>query len=304
MKSVRLKRRNHTKRRKLTKGRKLRKGGNGSSSSSSKVSFNSLKRLIIELKEWRGLLIEEEMDPGTNDPEELKGDIDRNIDKILSVFKNNRIDLSQLTQQETDLLLHLIIGITDNFDDNAEIDNQIVEAYAQAYLRYKDTNNSSILDIEHLNSEIEDINSLIEAIESGEDDVYENDDDKEEAVQHYMNQIENIKKILNIFIAEKTHMVKSISLFPKEKDHGPNALSTERGLLPDAHVAHIMSYLIPNYKHVATEPMQHSRVISNTLENIKTMPSRKKTQIDVPYSEVDGGRKRTMRKRKSIRRRK
>jgi hypothetical protein len=57
MKSFRLKRRKHT---------KSRKGGNGNSSSSSspQVSFNDLKKLFIELKVCRGLLIKEEMEPG------------------------------------------------------------------------------------------------------------------------------------------------------------------------------------------------------------------------------------------------
>ena len=178
-----------------------------------------------------------------------------------SLFKNNRIDLSHLTHQQTDLLLHLIIGITDNFDDdNAEIDNQIVEAYAQAYLRYKDTHNSSMLEIEHLKSEIENINSLIESIESGEDDVYENDDDKEEAVQHYMNQIENIKKILNIFIAEKSLMVSKTSFLPKEKypGRGEQITSTDRGLLPDLPFAHVMGYHVgPEYRHESSQPVPH-----------------------------------------------
>lgn len=237
------------------------------------------------------------MDPGTNDPEELQEDIDRNIDKILSVFNENRIDLSKLTQQETDLLLHLIIGITDNFDDdNAEIDNQIVKAYAQAYLRYKDTHNSSMLEIEHLKSEIENINSLIEAIESGEDDVYENDDDKEEAVQMYMNQIENIKKILNIFIAEKSLMVSKMSFLPKEKypGRGQQITSTNRGLLPDPLFAHVMGYHVgPEYKNISSHPHSHP-ILGSDLNTSSSSSSSKK----------GGRRRRKTIKRKTMRRRK
>jgi hypothetical protein len=297
MKSFRLKTRKH-------RSRKLRKGGNGpSSSSSSQVSFQELYILIYQLKGLRGLLIEEEMDPGTNDPEELKEDIERNVETILSIFNGNKINLSQLTDQQTDELLQLIIGITDNFDeDNEEIDNQIVEAYAQAYLRYKDTHNSSLLEIEYLNNEIEEKNNLIEMIETGEDDAYDNDEDKEEAVQMYQNQIENIQKIRDIFIAEKKRMVNTMSFLPKEKDPGLKALSTDRGLLPDPQVAHVMSYLIPNYKNKAEEPTQHSTVISNSLENIKTMPSRSEKGGRRRSRKIRSRKIRRTMRRKSIRR--
>jgi hypothetical protein len=100
-------------------------------------------------------------------------------------------------------------------------------------------------------------------------------------------------------------MVSNISFLPKEKDPGPNALSTDRGLLPDPLTSHVMSYLIPNSRYEAEEPMQYNTVVSNMNENIKTMPSREKTKTYPPYSEVDGGR-RTRRKsiRKKSRRRK
>ena len=101
-------------------------------------------------------------------------------------------------------------------------------------------------------------------------------------------------------------MVSNISFLSKEKDPGPNALSTDRGLLPDPLASHVMSYLHgKNYKNKAEEPMQYSTVVSNMHENIKTMPSREKTKTYLPYSEVDGGR-RTRRKsiRKKSRRRK
>jgi hypothetical protein len=292
MKSLRLKRGKHS---------KSRKGGNGSSSSSSsQVSFKELTRLIYQIKEFRRLLIEEEMDPGTNDPEELKEDIERNVERILSIFNGDRIDLSQLTQQETDKLLQLIVGITgitDNYDEvNTEINNQIIEAYAQAYLRYKDTHNSDLLEIENLNNEIKNKNELIDMIESGEDDTYESEDDKQEAIDTYMNEIKNLEKIRDIFIAEKNRMVSNISFLPKEKDPGPNALSTDRGLLPDPLTAHVMSYLSPNSRYQAEEPKQYETVLSNAIENIKKTPSRKEKSSS--SSSALGGRRT---RRKSIR---
>jgi hypothetical protein len=130
--------------------------------------------------------------------------------------------------QETDQLLHLIAGIRENSDEHdKEIDNQIIEAYADAYIRYQDTDNSSLLTIEYLNNEIENTEELIKMIDSGEDDLYPHED-KDKTLEMYENNIENIKKIRDKFIAVKTNMVKNMSFLPKEKDPGPNAFSTHR----------------------------------------------------------------------------
>jgi hypothetical protein len=277
MKSFRLKRRNHT---------KSRKGGNGNSSSSSspQVSFNDLKKLFIELKVCRGLLIKEEMEPGKYHIDKIEEYIKNIIEKLLSIFNEDKINLSQLTIQQEAKLLDLIAeitGITDNYDQvTTQINNQIIEAYAKAYLRYKDTHNSSLLEIEYLDNEIKERENIIDTI--GEDP------NEDETVQMYQNQIENIAKIRDIFIAEKTRMVNNISFLPKEKYPGPKALSTHRGLLPDPQVAHVMSYLIPNFSNESAKPTQYSTVLSNTLENIKTMPSK---------SEKGGSRRKRIRRR-------
>jgi hypothetical protein len=272
MKSFRLKRRKNTKRRKGGNG----KQGSSSSSSSSEVNFKDLKKLVIDIKIARGLLIEEAMEPGRYDQNKIEAFISNNANKILTIFNEDVINLSQLTMQETDQLLHLIAGIRENSDEHdKEIDNQIIEAYADAYIRYQDTDNSSLLTIEYLNNEIENTEELIKMIDSGEDDLYPHED-KDKTLEMYENNIENIKKIRDKFIAVKTNMVKNMSFLPKEKDPGPNAFSTHRGLLPDPEVDHVMSYLIPQFRNTAAKPTEHSTIISKALENIKTMSSRSK----------------------------
>ena len=139
MKSLRLRRRKHTKSRKLRtrklrsrklrtrklRSRKLRKGGNGPSSSSSQDNFQILLGLLDSyptyIRDISDLSREVPMD--NIKIRQIQNDLNDIENRIVSIFRNNSFDISTLSEEQKDALLYAIL----------RTNGEIAEEYANAY---------------------------------------------------------------------------------------------------------------------------------------------------------------------------
>jgi len=226
------------------KSRKLKKGGNGTSSSSSQVSFDELyglSQLIIRCNTDIIDISENQIEDQETRLNDLKEIIKEAKNLIISIFRNNKFDLSTLSTQESNLLLSDII-VTDK---------KIAEAYANAYLQLMNRDRNII--------EIEKIITMVNNWKTGIER------DGENRYGHKKTAIENLNIIINILnIPINAITLHKASFLNKTKDPGPNALSTKRGLLPDNITRDIMQILHgPKYTKQSSEPVLYSNVEEN-----------------------------------------
>jgi hypothetical protein len=117
-------------------------------------------------------------------------EIHAKMNEILSIFIDNRINLSTLNQRDSYTLFQQIIKFT-HFE---ETDNKIIEAYANANLRQ----NITWMDYE-FSEWIRVLEKDIEEIRRGDlDEEFDTEEKKEDVINDYKNQIKNVKRIFNI----------------------------------------------------------------------------------------------------------
>ena len=222
--------------------RKLRKGGNGTSSSSSQVSFDELyglSQLIINCNIDIIEIIENESEVQETRLNDLKEIIKDAKNSILSIFRNNKFDLSTLSTQQNNLLLSSIILTYE----------EIAEAYANAYLKLM---NRRLIEIENIITMVNSVKTWTEM-------------DNENRYGFKKIAIKNLNIIINILnIPINAITLHKMSFLNKTKDPGPNALSTERGLLPDNITRDIMKSLHgPKYTKQSSKPKLYSNIEEN-----------------------------------------
>jgi hypothetical protein len=267
------------------KRRKHKKGGNGNeesiSSSSSQVSFDELyglSHLIIRCNMDIIDISEDENEDQTrlNDLEEI---IKEATNLIISIFRNNKFDLSTLSTYESNLLLSDII-ITDK---------KIAEAYANAYLKLMNRDRN-IIEIENIITTVNIFKTRIER-------------DGENRYGHKKKSIENLNIIINILnIPINAITLHKASFLNKTKDPGPNALSTKRGLLPDNITRDTMEFLHgPKYRKQSSDPVLFSNVLENAELFAASTPNLRKQQNNLLSNDLRSRKRSRSRNRKRSR---
>jgi hypothetical protein len=267
------------------KSRKLRKGGNGNSSSSYQVSLKNLLILLdkyqsylwdMKYGHWKIKYGEYGEDATIENIQDKLNDIKN---RIISIFRNNSFDLLTLSEDQTYSLLYAVL----------RTDEEIVEAYANAYANLETKEKMPIEIIDYIILEFE--NELNNNVEFDDEELY----DYYENALIYLNIIDKIiKQERPLRMKQKvgdTAMTIS-SIQPME--------TNKRYFLPP-NVKKAIAEFIHNpryYKLFSSKPTLYSRVISNSIENIKKMPSRKKNPPDNSSSNATIGGRKTRRKRK------
>jgi hypothetical protein len=143
MKSIRLKRSNHKKSRKH-KTRKIKKGGNGRSS---QEILTNLLNLLDDYQSYLGdiddLSREEPMD--NIKIRQIQVDLNDLENSIVSIFRNNSLELSTLSVRQKEALLYAVLRTS----------GEIAEAYAHAYSNLETKEQMPIEIIDELINEFE-----------------------------------------------------------------------------------------------------------------------------------------------------
>jgi hypothetical protein len=243
MKSIRLKRSNHN------KSRKLRKGGNGSSSSSSQDNFTNLLNLLDNYQSYLGdindLSREEPMD--NIKIRQIQVDLNDLENSIVSIFRNNSLELSTLSVRQKEALLYAVLRTS----------GEIAEAYAHAYSNLETKEQMPIEIIDELINEFEiDIENIEIDIENGDD--YDDDE-----YDYYVNAFTYLNIIKQIIEEDqplriqrmKQKVVDTARTISTIQPMGSNA----KFVLPP-NVKKTIGELIHDpryYKHVSAKPNSH-----------------------------------------------
>ena len=310
MKSLRLRRRKHTKSRKLRtrklrsrklrsrklrtrklRTRKLRKGGNGPSSSSSQDNFQILLGLLDSyptyIRDISDLSREVPMD--NIKIRQIQNDLNDIENRIVSIFRNNSFDISTLSEEQKDALLYAIL----------RTNGEIAEEYANAYSNVETKEQMPIEIIDQL------INDFQDEIENIENDIENGDDYDDDEYDYYVNAFTYLNIIKEIIEQEQPLRIQRM----KQKV-GDTAMTistiqpmgtNNRYFLPPNVKIEIEEFIHNPlyYKHFPSNPKQFDTVLSNARENIKTMPSREESSSS--SSNALGGRRKS-RRRKTIKR--
>jgi hypothetical protein len=253
MKSLRLKRSNHNKSRKLRsrklkgrklrgrklRSRKLRKGGNGRSS---QEILTNLLNLLDDYQSYLGdindLSHEEPMD--NIKIRQIQDELNDIENSIISIFTNNSLDLSILSERQKEALLYAVLRTS----------GEIAEAYAHAYSNLETKEQMPIEIIDELINEFE-----IE-IENIEIDIENGDDYDDDEYDYYVNAFTYLNIIKQII--EENQPLRIQRMKQKVGDTALTIASLEQNgnRLPDPAIKNVLEFIYdPRYfKRVSARP--------------------------------------------------
>ena len=141
-------------------------------------------------------------------------------------------------------------------------DEQIVTAYARAYLNIRNNNKKNL--IEHIHSLVSEYEEEIKILENDHENDDENDDEMDQSDSNYVKDLKvltaNLNRILEVLsIPEDAVMLNKIRAVKRGEEPGPVSKNSNHLGFPDPAIKNIMSLMHdPLYfKNVSANPKPH-----------------------------------------------